>query len=432
MKNHTKNFINLFVLSLIIIVIGNIVIIAQTAKNYEFTNGNWFDGKRFEKKTFYSVNGVFSSKKPKQIDETIDLKNAYVVPPFGDTHNHSVEFGYNLQSFSNAMFEQGIFYLKNPNSVPQFTKTIADKINKPNTIDVVFAGGGLTGTDGHPGKLYDVGLANGPYKFTKITSYNGLAYHVIDNESDLESKWEKILADKPDFIKTYLLVSEEYEKRRDDKKYYGYKGLNPEILHLIVEKAHKSGLRVSTHVNTAFDFGVAVNAGVDEINHLPGHNPYKELNLDQYLISEKDAKLAGEKGIYVAPTYSLFSDEKDETYSAKVKDVQRKNLKLLNKYGVRITFGPDSYNVTSQKEAFYIKDLGVFSNLELLKMWSEYTPQTIFPKRKIARLKDKFEASFITMPENPLKDFDAVKNINYRFKQGFPIIIEKEKSLEQN
>ena len=112
----------------------------ETPKTYKFVNGNWFNGEKFERKTFYSVKGIFSSKKPKQIDETVDLKNAYIVSPFGDTHNHSIEFSYNLKSFSHTMFKQGIFYLKNPNSVPQFTKTIADKINKPNTIDVIFCG----------------------------------------------------------------------------------------------------------------------------------------------------------------------------------------------------------------------------------------------------------------------------------------------------
>lgn len=429
-----KKNINLLAICLIIIVIGNIVIIAQTAKNYEFKNGNWFNGKSFDRKTFYSVNGYFADKKPKKVDETVDLKNAYVLPPFGDAHNHSVEFSYNLQSFSNKMFEQGIFYLKNPNSVPQFTKTIADKINKPNTIDVTFSGGGLTATGGHPIALYDEGLAKGPYKFTKITSYDGIGYHIIDDVEDLNAKWEKILSYKPDFIKTYLLFSEDYEKNRDDERNTGSnnvaaKGLNPKLLPLIVEKAHKANLRVSIHINSAYDFGVAVRAGVDEINHLPGRFTVTQMDLEKYRIEEDDAKLAGEKGIYVVPTYSLFTESQkkfdDKNYVSKVRELQRYNLKLLNKHGVKITFGPDRYNVTSQPEAFYIKDLGVFSNLELIKMWSEYTPQTIFPNRKIAKLKDGYEASFIALPSNPLENFDAVKIINYRVKQGQNIEIDK-------
>ena len=431
---YMNKLINSATLALIIFFLGNIVIVAQdyapeVQKNYKFINGNWFNGESFEKKTFYSVYGTFSSVAPKKIDETIDLENAYVLPPFGDTHNHSIEFSYNLESFSNKMFKQGIFYLKNPNSVPRFTKNIADKINKPNTIDVVFSGGGLTATGGHPISLYDEGLAKGPYSFAKITSYDGLGYHIIDNVKDLQNKWETILAGNPDFIKTYLLFSENYEKTVGEKKDYGSnsikaKGLNPALLPLIVKKAHEAGLRVSVHINSSDDFGVAVRAGVDEINHLPGRFLIKGLaDFDKYKIKEADSKLAAEKGIYVVPTYSLFTrnEEESEEIKKKIRDIQRENLKLLNKYGVKITFGPDTYNSTSQLEAFYIKDLGIFSNLELIKMWAEYTPQTIFPNRKIAKLKMGYEASFIAMPENPLDNFDAVKNIKYRFKQGVPL-----------
>ena len=47
--------------------------------------------------------------------------------------------------------------------------------------------------------------------------------------------------------------------------------------------------------------------------------------------------------------------------------------------------------------------------------------KTIFPKRKIAKLKNGYEASFIAVPENPLENFEAVKNITFRFKQGIKL-----------
>ncbi|MEZ5425912.1 MAG: amidohydrolase family protein [Pyrinomonadaceae bacterium] len=378
------------------------------------------------------MNGFFSDKKPKKIDETIDLRNAFVLPPFGDAHNHTLELAYNFESFSNTLFSHGIFYLKNPNSVPRFTKQIAEKIAKPDTIDAVFANGGLTATGGHPGVMYNTALANGPFKFLKIADYENLAFYIVNDEKELGEKWGMILAEKPDFIKTYLLFSEEFEERRD-KDVGGFKGLDPALLPLIVKKAHEAGLRVSTHVNTAYDFGVAVRAGVDEINHLPGRFSSGEEDFEKYILKESDVKLAGEKGIYVVPTFSLFLINKnsEKTYREKVVEIQKRHLNLLKKYGVRIAFGPDTYNNTSQLEAFYLKDLAVFSNLELIKMWSENTPQTIFPDRKIAKLKDGYEASFIVMPENPLKNFEAVKNINYRFKQGFPIEVKTEKGNQK-
>ena len=421
-----------FLACVIIIVIGNIVIVAQgegRLLNYEFQNGNWFNGKGFDKRnSFYSVGGLFSRKRPKRVDKVVDLKNGYVVPPFGDAHNHTLVFAFNLKSFSKKLFRHGIFYIKNPNNVARFADQLKGRVNKPDTIDIALANGGLTGTDGHPTRLYDVVLANGPYQRTGIKSYKGLAYYIIDNENDLDEKWDKILADKPGFIKTYLLYSEKYAERRDDKEFYGSKGLDPAVLPKIVKKAHQAGFRVSTHVNTAYDFGVAVRAGVDEINHLPGRSAFTIENLEQYRIAEADAKMAGKKGIYVVPTYSLFQfrDKKEEDYSNKARQLQRDNLKMLHKYGVRITFGPDTYNNTSQLEAYYIRDLGIFSNLELLRMWAVHTPKTIFPRRRIARLKNGYEASFVVAPKNPLQDFDTLKNLNYRFKQGVPILIEGE------
>jgi hypothetical protein len=56
----------------------------------EFTNGQWFDGQNFQRRTFYSVDGTLTSKKPLRLDEVTDLKNGYVVPPFGDAHNHDI------------------------------------------------------------------------------------------------------------------------------------------------------------------------------------------------------------------------------------------------------------------------------------------------------------------------------------------------------
>ena len=71
----------------------------------------------------------------------------------------------------------------------------------------------------------------------------------------------------------------------------------------------------------------------------------------------------------------------------------------------------------------YLHDLKVFSNLELLKMWCENTPRAIFPRRKIGRLQEGYEASFIVLSDNPLDSFDSVTKIKVRFKQGNPIAI---------
>ncbi len=71
----------------------------------------------------------------------------------------------------------------------------------------------------------------------------------------------------------------------------------------------------------------------------------------------------------------------------------------------------------------YLHRLGVFTNLEMLKIWAEDTPQTIFLDRSIGHLREGYEASFLVLNGNPLTDFAQIKNIRLRFKQGTPIVL---------
>jgi imidazolonepropionase-like amidohydrolase len=51
-------------------------------------------------------------------------------------------------------------------------------------------------------------------------------------------------------------------------------------------------------------------------------------------------------------------------------------------------------------------------------MWYETTPRSIYPGRKIGRLAEGYEASFLTLARNPLEDLGAVDSIAVRVKQG--------------
>lgn len=61
----------------------------------------------------------------------------------------------------------------------------------------------------------------------------------------------------------------------------------------------------------------------------------------------------------------------------------------------------------------------MFDNLTPLKMWTETMAKTIFPKRKIGALSEGYEASFLALEGNPLEDWQNVRKIKLRFKQGF-------------
>src|SRR5262245_52141394 len=402
----------IFILSFLLLLFASI----SSAENYKFSNGHWFDGSKFQDRVFYSVGDTFAANAPAKIDKEIDLQGGYVIPPFGDAHNHYISGPFKIDEILHQYLADGIFYAKNPASIPRDTAQIKDKINKPDSVDVVFAGGAITASGRNPVELYEEYL-NKVKKPGPDGTFNNLAYYIIDNEKDLETKWPMIMAGKPDFIKSHLLYTEEFEKRRDDPKFYGLKGQDPKMLAKVVEKAHQNDLRVSCHIETAQDFRNALAAGVDEINHMPGY--YPDENPDWYPITEADAKRAADRGVFVVTTtYVTVYEMKDPDKIKAAQEIQRRNLRLLHDAGVKIAIGPDVHGVTSLAEAMNLYGLKVFDNLTLLKMWCETTAETIFPKRKIGKLADGYEASFIVLGSDPIANFEAVKNIQLRFKQG--------------
>lgn len=409
---------------------------AQTgapAKTYAFTNGQWFDGKTFKKKTFYSVGSVLTTKKPKQVDETIDLKNGYVVPPFADVHTHNLDGPFNIDAQVAAYLKDGIFYAKVQTDVRTKAAQVANKVNIPTSVDVSYSHGGLTASYGHGVEVYE-GLAlyyrTGGFnaeETQKVRNSKKLendAYYIIDTAEDLEKKWPMIVANKPDFIKIYLLTTEEFEERKARTDTVGDRGLDPKLVAPIVAKAHAAGLKVSAHVDTITDYRLAIKSGVDEIAHMPGYYVQKDSEMASQMLTEADVKetVKGKVWVDVSPVaYNNLiagNADYDAPLAERTNKVRVHNLKLLKKHGARVAFGSDRYNNTSLADVLYIQKLGVFTNTEVLNIWSRDTPLNIFPSRKIGSLKEGYEASFLVLGGDPTKDFENVKDIKVRVKQG--------------
>ena len=422
----------------------------QAVKNYAFLHGQWFDGKGFQQTTWYSAQGRLTRTAPAGVVETVDLAGAFVVPPFGEAHNHNVEGEWNVQAVSDRYLKDGVFYVKNPNDVRDFAVTLRNRVNRPHTIDAVFAHAGMTGPGGHPIALYEDILRVHRYEpvigHRETGWFQNRAYVVLDREQELEEKWTIITSGNPDFLKAYLVHSEDFAARQRDVQLKGRTGLNPALLPRIVAKAHAAGLPVTVHVESASDFRTAVRAGVDEIAHVPGWLVESAADAEWARLTEEDARLAAEKAIVVVTTtvageampgtasahaHGHQPDRvKPETGSvpheggvdlrALARDVQRANLTLLHRHGVKLAIGSDHAD-TSLAEVLNLKMLLPFDNLTLLKLWCEATPAAIFPGRKIARFEEGYEASFLALAGNPLKDFTQVQAIRLRVKQGFSL-----------
>lgn len=377
-------------------------------------NGYWYNGQSFEGKTVWLENGILSFSQIKELDTIIDLKNRFVIPPFAEAHNHNLESEYGLEKRINSYLRNGVFYVKLLSSIKKRIAPLMHHYNKPDGLDVQMAHAPLTGNGGHPIALRKRFLQMGYFRgiFNSLQDIESHGYFIIDSQKDLDDKWESILSFEPDFIKIMLLHSEEYEQRKNDTIYFGKKGLNPSLVQAIVDRAHNSGLRVSVHVATSYDFHVAVKAGVDEVAHLPEiHNGNS--------IRKEDAILAKKKGITVVTTISLVEKNRErENYEQLVENV-RHNLEVLKSVDVKLAVGSDMYNDNSVNEFNFLYDLNIFSNQELLTMWTENATETIFPNRKIGKLKEGYEGSFLVLDKNPIKDISNInQSIVLRIKQG--------------
>lgn len=384
------------------------------AQNIQLVNGMWFDGNKFSNRKVWIYDGKLSFKsRGKKTDKTIDIKGKYVIPPFGEAHNHNLESEYELQKRIDKYLSDGVFYVKLQSSIKKRIAPLMHNYNHPLGLDVSLTYAPITGSGGHPIAVRKSYLEQGLFGnlFKTLEEIESHGYFTIDTEKDLAAKWDSVLSFKPDFIKVVLVYSEEYEKRKDDSSYFGQKGLNPKFLPDVVKKSHQAGLRVSVHVNTPMDFHNAIMSGADEIAHLPGYS-------NDLKITRQDAKMAAEKNIVVVTTAALVKKRnKDPNYDKFVENVKH-NLKILKDAGVKLAVGSDEYNDTSLSEVTYLAETGVFSNLELLKMWSEASAETIFPNRKIGKLKEGYEASFLVLSGNPIENFENFQKIEMRVKQG--------------
>lgn len=237
----------------------------EPAPSITFLNGLWFDGARFRPDTFYSVDGVLRRTHSAPVSQTVDLQGMYVVPPFGEAHNHNVEGEWNIAEVIRRYLRDGVFYVKIPGQIPEFSNRIKDRLNRPDSIDATFSNGGFTASGGHPTVLYWDLLRE--HRYRQVVGalspewFDDRAYHVVDSAVDLRAQWPRLMATAPDFVKVYVVCSEFFGQTHTPCR--GRAGLDPALLPEIVSLAHKAGWTLSAHVETAGDFRVAVQAGVE-------------------------------------------------------------------------------------------------------------------------------------------------------------------------
>ncbi len=408
---------------------------AQTSvperKTYQFVNGQWFDGKDFRRRTFYSVNGILTSKKTAKIGETIDLKNGYVIPPFAEAHSHKLDIKSESPEQESRFIKEGVMYVMVLNNGASNAAANRPHFNEPYTIDVLYANGGITRTGQHPAFAYER-IASGIAQWwlpenMKIIQSNhkeeNNSYWFFDTIADVDKKWNAYLASKPDLVKIYLLDSKNNSPVQ--------KTISEEVAAYVTKKAHDAGLRVAAHIETFDDLKIGLRIGVDIFAHMPHYNYFFSRSEPlQPTFTSEELKMIRKRRIVLIPTLSLneeFAIVRDASnnyqgrFDAKrfneAVEFQKKTIATLKNAGFTFAIGSDRDSLTPELN-YWVKN-NIFDPLFTLQTATITTPQIMYPKRKIGLLEQGYEASFLVLEKNPLEDFDEIKNIKLRLKQGY-------------
>ncbi len=400
--------------------------VSSSLPTIELVGGQWFDRRDFKSRTMFIENGTLRKTRPAAVDQVIDLQNGYVIPPFGEAHSHRPATPDRFGPSSRMFLRDGVYYVMNHGNLSRYQREFAKQVADPATIDGQFAGAVLASPQSHAVELWQRLVSRGSFPGVTVESLAGDAWFVVESEAGLREQWPKYLKTNPDFVKIMVEYSEEFVTRHDNKKYFGQSGLHPKLVPQIVQLAHQEGLRVSAHIETAADFHVVVDAGVDVVAHLPGYDIPIDADDRQYQINPKDAVRAKQQNTTVITTTILGVDraDGDQARLQKIQRIQKHNIEVLAKAGVSIAVGSDQFSKNSVEEAMNLSALGIIDNLTLLNMLCSITPRIIFPKRKIGSLDEGCEASFLVLKQNPLNDLQHLRDIQLRVKQG--------RMLEQN
>ena len=382
-------------------------------------NGAWFDGTGFRRVDVYSIGDRLSLKRPSKVDRTVDVSGKFLMGAFGEAHNHNIP-GVDAEQTIRMYLDPGIFYVMIQTNVPAAPAKLKGVINRPESVDVLFANGSFTAPGGHPSALVRRNIANGGMTNDDL---DGGFIQPVRSRADIDRVWStRIAQQRPDFIKLTLVYSEDRVAglpRPDNDRH----GLDPSLASYLVERAHRDHLRVSAHVESAYDFDVAVAARSDLIAHMPGFWPdpvrIKAKGPDIYRISEDAARRAArQRTIVITTVGDAIRENATPDVREQFLDALRWNFNLLKRHGVRIAIGSDEYRSSSVTEALAIAQAGLMTNAEVLRSLSVTTPQAIFPQRAPFGLAEGAPATFIAVDRDPLDDLEAITKISLRVKGG--------------
>jgi imidazolonepropionase-like amidohydrolase len=203
--------------------------------------------------------------------------------------------------------------------------------------------------------------------------------------------------------------------------------LTVDEIRVVVEEAHKQGLKVAAHATTPQGINNAVTAGVDSIEH--GHH-----------VNREDLELMKEKGTFLVPTVGVIdaslerhqndgvTPEMKQRLNKLLTDIQNE-IQMAKSLGVKMAAGFDAAGPAGQgrnaNELVALTKRGL-TPLEAIQAATANAAELLSWQDKVGALEPTLYADAIAVDGDPLTDITELERVKFVMKGG--VVVKDEMS----
>ena len=198
--------------------------------------------------------------------------------------------------------------------------------------------------------------------------------------------------------------------------------LTVDEIRVVVEEAHKQGLKVAAHATTPEGIKNAVNAGVDSIEH--GHRADREA-----------LEMMKAKGTFLVPTvggiYANIEAHKSEMTPERRKRVEaflqgiQDSIQTAKSLGVKIAAGFDAASAEEQgKNATELEAMVKqgLTPIEVIQAATINAAELLSWQDKVGALEPGHYADLIAVDGDPLRDITVLQHVKFVMKGGTVVV----------
>lgn len=275
------------------------------------------------------------------------------------------------------------------------------------------------------------GIVPGPRIFASILpvaptgSYNLVGFspygtvppisYAADGPAEIRKQVRRLIKEGADQIKVYI---ESYEKKQlSGDSLAGAMNFSDEELTVLVDEAHRAGVKVAAHTYSDSGARQAIAAGVNTIEH-------------GLYLSEETFRRMATQDIYYVPTLlvyeywrdgKIFGPASPET-TIKLTNTVAKHIATFKRAlstGVKIVFGSDTFELpgTNPRELELMVDYGM-KPVEALRAATVVAAELLGIDNMTGTIEPDQRADIIAVDGNPLQDMSVLRNVVFVMKDG--------------